>query len=130
MNDSLGVDSVIFRFRWSDEIEWLNRTAVLVEGDEILGKYRGNLTWAAPKQGAFELKIFANNTLGYWNETSPMLFTFGYLFWNTSPTSLTDPTTSPSQPSDSSLSLFLVFSTASLLALIGIWKFRQMGKKS
>ncbi|MHA1964989.1 MAG: hypothetical protein ACW97G_10435 [Candidatus Thorarchaeota archaeon] len=81
VNDSLGVDSVIFRFKWSYEEEWLNRTTKLIEGDGFHGRYRGNLTWPAPGGGRFEFKVFANNTLGHWNETSPMTVYFGYLIF-------------------------------------------------
>ena len=81
VNDSIGVDSVIFRFKWSYDEEWRNRTTVLVEGNETLGRYKGNLTWPAPGGGVFQLKIFANNTSGYWNETSPMTVHFGYLYF-------------------------------------------------
>ncbi|MHA2068082.1 MAG: hypothetical protein ACXABY_27290 [Candidatus Thorarchaeota archaeon] len=81
VNDSLGVDSVIFRFKWSYDEVWRNRTTVLVEGNETLGRYRGNLTWPAPGGGVFQFKVFANNTSGYWNETSPMTVHFGYLYF-------------------------------------------------
>jgi hypothetical protein len=81
INDSLGVDSVIFRFKWSYDEVWRNRTTVLVEGNETLGRYRGNLTWPAPGGGRFKFKVFANNTSGNWNETSPMTVYFGYLYF-------------------------------------------------
>lgn len=81
VNDSLGVDSVIFRFKWSYDEVWQNRTTVLVEGNATLGRYRGNLTWPAPGGGVFQFKVFANNTSGYWNETSPLTVYFGYLYF-------------------------------------------------
>lgn len=81
VNDSLGVDSVIFRFKWSYDEEWRNRTTVLVEGNETIGRYKGNLTWPAPGGGRFQFKVFANNTSGYWYETSPMTVYFGYLYF-------------------------------------------------
>ena len=117
VNDSLGVDSVIFRFKWSDDEEWLNRTTVLVEGDEFLGRYIGNLTWPAPGGGTFQLKIFANNTLGYWNETSPMTVHFGYMYW--------DPIYTPYF-----WVLFVILPIVSLVGIVGVWKLRQRRRSS
>ena len=133
INDSLGVDTVLFRFRWWDDEDWINRTGARMEGDVFRGKYKGSLTWPAPSCVSFHLKIFANNTLGQWNETSPMLVIFGYFNWypsTTSPTSSTSPTTSQSLIFDPSLTLFLVFSMASLFTVIGVWRFRQLRRNS
>jgi hypothetical protein len=112
VNDSLGVDSVIFRFKWSDSEEWLNRTGFLVEGDSSSGKYEGNLTWPAPGGGTFQLKIFANNTSGYWSETSPMTVHFGHMYWDPIYTS-------------SFWILFVVLPTTLMICLIGAWKLRR-----
>ena len=117
VNDSLGVDSVIFRFKWSNDEEWLNRTTVLVEGDEFLGSYKGNLTWPAPGGGVFQFKIFANNTLGYWNETSPMTVHFGYMYW--------DPIYTPYF-----WVLFVILPIVSLVGIVGVWKLRQRRRSS
>ncbi len=117
VNDSLGVDSVIFRFKWSDDEEWLNRTTVLIEGDEFHGRYKGNLTWPAPGGGNFLFKVFANNTLGYWNETRPMSVWFGYMYW--------DPIYTPHF-----WILFVIIPIVSMIGLIGVWKLRQMRKSS
>ncbi|MHA3963063.1 MAG: hypothetical protein AM325_005940 [Candidatus Thorarchaeota archaeon SMTZ1-45] len=112
VNDSLGVDSVIFRFKWSNDEKWLNRTTGLIEGDEFHGRYKGNLTWPAPGGGNFQFKVFANNTLGYWNETSPMSVWFGYLYWN--------PIYTPHF-----WILFVILPLVSLIGLVGVWKLRQ-----
>ncbi|TFH08297.1 MAG: hypothetical protein E4H14_06675 [Candidatus Thorarchaeota archaeon] len=117
VNDSLGVDSVILRFKWSYEEEWVNRTTVLVEGDQFLGRYIGNRTWPAPGGGTFQLKIFANNTLGYWNETSPMTVRFGYLYY--------DPLYLPQF-----WVLFVILPIVSLIGLVGVWKLRQKPRSS
>ncbi|MBY8997833.1 MAG: hypothetical protein KGD60_08870 [Candidatus Thorarchaeota archaeon] len=117
VNDSLGVDSVIFRFKWSNDEEWLNRTAVLIEGDEFIGRYKGNLTWPAPGGGIFQLKVFANNTLGYWNETSPITIHFGYMYW--------DPIYTPHF-----WILFVILPIASLIGIAGVWKLRQKRRSS
>lgn len=111
-NDSLGVDSVIFRFKWSYDDEWRNTTTVIVEGDEFHGRYRGYLTWPAPGGGRFEFKVFANNTLGYWNETSPMTVYFGYLYWN--------PIYTPHF-----WILFVILPIGSLIVIVGVWKLRR-----
>ena len=112
VNDSLGVDSVLLRFKWSYEEEWVNRTTVLVDGDEFLGKYIGNRTWPAPGGGTFQLKIFANNTLGYWNETLPMTVHFGYLYFD------------PIYRWDFWV-VFVILPIVSLIGLVGVWKLRQ-----
>ncbi|MFX1560992.1 MAG: hypothetical protein ACFFBL_10430 [Promethearchaeota archaeon] len=112
VNDSLGVDSVIFRFKWSYDDEWRNRTTVLVDGDEFHGEYKGNLTWPAPGGGRFEFRVFANNTLGHWNETSPMTVYFGYLYWN--------PIYTPHF-----WILFLFLPLAAVVGIVGVWKFRK-----
>ncbi len=113
VNDSHGVDSVIFRFKWDYDEEWRNRSTVLVEGNETLGRYRGNLTWPAPGGGVFQFKIFANNTLGYWNETSPMTVRFGYMYWNPLLTS-------------QFWILFVILPIVSLICIVGLWK---LGRK-
>lgn len=117
VNDSLGVDSVIFRFKWDYDEEWRNRSAVLVEGNETLGRYRGNLTWPAPGGGTFQFKIFANNTSGYWNETSPMTVYFGYMYWNPLLTS-------------QFWILFVILPIVSLIGLVGVWKLRKKRRSS
>ena len=117
VNDSLGVDSVIFRFKWSNDEEWLNRTSVLVEGNEFLGRYKGNLTWPAPGGGIIQFKVFANNTSGYWNETSPMTIHFGYMYW--------DPIYTPHF-----WILFVILPMVSLISLVGVWKLRQKRRSS
>jgi hypothetical protein len=117
VNDSLGVDSVVFRFKWSRDEEWVNRTTVLVEGDEFLGRYEGNLTWPAPGGGAFQLKVFANNTLGQWNETSPMTVHFGYMYWSPIYTSFF-------------WIVFVIIPAVSLVALVGVLKLRRKLKSS
>ena len=116
VNDSLGVNSVIFRFKWSYDDDWRNRTTILVEGDEFHGRYRGNLTWPAPGGGRFEFKVFANNTSGYWNETSPMTVYFGYLYWN--------PIYTPHF-----WILFVFLPLAVVVSLVGVWKFRKFYRR-
>ncbi|MFQ5831302.1 MAG: hypothetical protein ACE5H4_01190 [Candidatus Thorarchaeota archaeon] len=81
VNDSDGVDVVLFRFKWEGDDDWLNGTTVRTEGDEFQGTYKGNLSWPAPGGGTFQFKVFANDTLGNWNETSPMTVHFGYLYF-------------------------------------------------
>ena len=86
VNDSDGVDSVIFRFFYLGE--WLNRTPTLVEGDEFDGIYEGRLVcsvrwdWANgrpdPSGHSFLFKVFANDTLGNWRETPEFSHSYGY----------------------------------------------------
>ncbi len=112
VNDSRGIDSVIFRFKWSYDDEWRNRTTVLVEGDKFRGRYEGNLTWSAPGGGEFQFKVFANNTLGYWNETSTLTVFFGYMYWN--------PIYTPQF-----WIFFVILPVTLVLCLIGVWKLKS-----
>ena len=103
---------MIFRFKWSYDEDWTNRTTVLYEGDEFHGRYKGNLTWPAPGGGNFQFKVFANNTVGYWNETSPMSVWFGYLYWN--------PIYTPHF-----WILFVILPSVSIIGIVGVWKLRR-----
>ena len=97
VNDTDGVSSVIFRYRWIGETEWMNRTTVRISGDSMNGEYQGNLTYAVwwnytagyPETegsgGNFYFKIWANDTLGYWSETSAMQYMGGYMIVNPPP---------------------------------------------
>jgi hypothetical protein len=92
VNDSDGVDTVIFRYRWTSETEWMNKTSILIEGSETRGHYSANFTYAVwwnyetgrPETegsgGNFYFKIWANDSLGNWNEVGPMQYTGGYMF--------------------------------------------------
>ena len=94
VNDTDGVDTVLFRFRWGYEDEWFNRSTVLVEGNSTNGRYKGNLTWGVewnweegrPEwvdgSGTFWFKVWANDTLGNWNETPSVHFMGGYMIVN------------------------------------------------
>jgi len=86
VNDTDGVDTVIFRFEW--QYEWLNRSTTLIEGNETRGLYAGNLTWGVvwdwtkmlpnPTGGSFSFKVFANDTVGNWVETTEVSYIGGY----------------------------------------------------
>jgi hypothetical protein len=94
VNDTDGVDAVLFRFRWNYDDEWFNRSAIRIAGNTNNGQYRGNLTWdvvwnwqnGSPEwvngSGTFWFKVWANDTLGNWNETSPVHYMGGYLLVN------------------------------------------------
>jgi hypothetical protein len=87
VNDTNGVDTVIFRFTW--EGEWINRSTTIIDGDEIRGLYAGNLTYSvewnwtsghpSPPRFGFSFKVFANNTLGNWVETTTVTYNGGYM---------------------------------------------------
>jgi hypothetical protein len=91
VNDTDGVDTVIFRYRWTGETEWMNRTATLIEGNATVGRYSANFTYdvwwnydtGRPETegsgGNFYFKIWANDSLGNWNEVLPMQYTGGYM---------------------------------------------------
>jgi hypothetical protein len=70
----------------------MNRTATLIEGNATVGLYRANFTYdvwwnydtGRPETegsgGNFYFKIWANDSLGTWNEVLPMQYTGGYMF--------------------------------------------------
>ncbi|MHA1575722.1 MAG: hypothetical protein ACTSU3_00030, partial [Candidatus Thorarchaeota archaeon] len=91
VNDSDGVDCVLYRYRWTSQTEWINRTTTLMEGNDTTGRYYGNFTYdvwwnwdsgsveTEGDGGNFQFKIFANDTLGNWNETIPVQYNGGYI---------------------------------------------------
>ena len=95
VNDSDGIDTVFFRFQYTDSDEWFNKSTIRIEGDVIQGKYEVTLTWGVTwnsewespmwvnGSGTFWFKVWANDTLGNWNETEPVLYTGGYLIIHT-----------------------------------------------
>ena len=104
VNDSDGVDTVLFRFRYTNSEEWFNKSTERIEGNETHGEYEVTLTWGVTwnsewnspmwvnGSGNFWFKVWANDTLGNWNETKePVLWTGGYLIIY-SPTTSTSPT--------------------------------------
>jgi hypothetical protein len=86
INDTDGVDVVIFRFLISDQ--WENQTPTLIEGNETRGLYAGGYTcsiqwdWLRarpnPSGVGFQFKVFANDTLGNWRETTTYHISLGY----------------------------------------------------
>lgn len=106
VNDSDGVDTVFFRFQYTDSDEWFNKSTIRIEGDGIQGKYEVTLTWGVTwnsewerpmwvnGSGTFWFKVWANDTLGNWNETEPVLYTGGYLIIHT-PTTPSSPINPP-----------------------------------
>ena len=97
VNDTDGVDTVIFMYRWISESEWTNKTGVLIEGNETVGWYVANFTYAVwwdydtgrvmteGNGGNFHFKIFANDTLGNWNMTGILTYMGGYMLVNPPP---------------------------------------------
>ncbi|MFW9849474.1 MAG: hypothetical protein ACFFF4_10045, partial [Candidatus Thorarchaeota archaeon] len=91
INDTDGVDTVIFMFMSTRESEWNNQTPTLIEGNATLGRYQYNYTYSVwwnytinrPQVenagGNFDFKIFANDTLGHWTETGILSYTGGYM---------------------------------------------------
>ncbi|NHJ14353.1 MAG: hypothetical protein EAX95_11790 [Candidatus Thorarchaeota archaeon] len=89
VNDSDGVDTVIFQFKkWGEEI-WLDRPGILIDGNMSRGFYKGNFTynvwwdwetnWVRSEVGSFCYRLFANDTLGNWVTTPPLCYTGGYM---------------------------------------------------
>jgi hypothetical protein len=92
VNDSDGVDCVIFRYMWTSQNEWMNRTATRIQGNDTNGYYRANFTYAVwwnhtseyPQTegsgGNFAYKVWANDTLGHWSEVEPVSYMGGYIY--------------------------------------------------
>ena len=90
VNDTDGISVVIFRYRWYNEEEWINKTAILVEGNESRGLYQANFTYdvwwnyieGCPETegsgGNFFFKVWANDSLGHSSETTPISHSGGY----------------------------------------------------
>ena len=126
VNDTDGVDTVLFRFRWYYDDEWFNKSTVRVSGNMTNGRYNGNLTWSvvwnwqrgSPESvngsGTFFFKVWANDTYGNWNETSPVHYMGGYLFVNPPPFYWV-----------LIIGQLLIIPVLSLIVLVIIWKRRK-----
>ncbi len=91
INDTDGVDIVIYMFRETTGTEWNNVTPSLVEGNDTIGCYQYNYTYAVwwnytlgyPQVegtgGNFDFKIFANDSLGHWTKTGILTYSGGYM---------------------------------------------------
>ena len=81
-SDSDGIDTVLMRYRYNGTDKWLNGTAWLLSGDEYDGTYVYNFTWPLPDSHILyllDLKFFANDTFGNWNETHIAQLSYNYL---------------------------------------------------
>ena len=97
INDTDGVDTVLFSFRTFLDSEWTNRTPSRIEGNDTRGLYQFNYTYAvwwnytlsAPQWdgtgGNFDFKIIANDTLGHTTETGILIYSGGYMIVNPPP---------------------------------------------
>lgn len=104
VNDTDGVDTVIYQYQWYNDVDWMNRTPTLLEGNFTYGYYSYTFTqsvWWNPETdyphiegGSFRFRIFANDTMGNWRTTPSILYLGGYLFIFT-PTTIS---TNGSQP--------------------------------
>ena len=89
VHDVDDVDCVLFRFLCGSNSEWENKTTKRIEGNSTSGLYAGNLTYSvewnwdygspAPEYNAFSFKVFANDSLGNWAETTTITYIGGYL---------------------------------------------------
>ena len=120
INDSDGVNTVILRVKWPDNENWINHSTRRIDGNTTLGHYTGNITWV-PVHGivTFHMKMFANDTLGDWSETSPLGIEFVYVAYIPGNTPTTGPTTTVA--SYLQWHLVLLSLAAAVIAII-IWK--------
>ncbi|TFG28163.1 hypothetical protein EU527_17650 [Candidatus Thorarchaeota archaeon] len=120
VNDSDGVDFVIFRFYTFSN--WINRTTTRISGDEIDGQYAGNITFTiawdsinnlpSPRLISFSFKIFANDTLGNWAETVPTQYSYYYL-------SIMTPTTSNPGGNQTGSPILEAFLITGIICVVG-----------
>lgn len=92
INDSDGLDTVIYQYKWLNDGEWMNRTPLLLESNSTHGLYSYNFTqrvwwdWGTNRVqiegGSFKFRIFANDSLGNWRTTPIIGYNGGYLFVN------------------------------------------------
>ena len=90
VNDSDGIDTVIFQYMCQTDIEWMNRTPTLLQGNYTHGQYNyqfiqlvlwnNETNYAYVEGGAFKFRIFANDTLGNWRTTPANHYIGGYPF--------------------------------------------------
>lgn len=83
VNDSDGVDVVIFRFHRLEDDSWTNITGSRVGGNNTDGEYSAMISWTIPwPQGGVvqhNLQVFANDSLGNWAETDEVFHhSYGY----------------------------------------------------
>ena len=87
VNDTDGIDLVIFQYTLGVDVEWMNRTPLLLEGNFTHGRYSYTFTqsvlwdsqinWPQIEGGGMiRFRIFANDTLGNWRMT-PVYFQSG-----------------------------------------------------
>ncbi len=91
INDSDGIDTVILRLLWEPEDEWVNISATQSEGNSIWGYWNTTLKWQVDRMTGwfFEVKMWANDTLGNWSETAVMGIEFVYFLISTRTSSTT-----------------------------------------
>jgi len=90
VNDSDGIDTVIFQYMCQTDIEWMNRTPTLLQGNYTHGQYNyqfiqlvlwnNETNYAYVEGGPFKFRIFANDTLGNWRTTPANYYIGGYPF--------------------------------------------------
>ncbi len=92
VNDTDGVDTVLFMYMWIGESNWRNVTGILKEGNATRGYYNVNFSYrvwwnyteSRPQWegsgGNFHFKVFANDTLGRWSDTPVLTYMGGYMF--------------------------------------------------
>ena len=82
---------MLFRYRWSSDTQWTNKTPTHIDGNQTVGLYNSNFTYEVwwdytlnrPQTegdgGNFYFQVFANDTLGNWSETGLLHYTGGYM---------------------------------------------------
>ena len=100
VNDTDGIDTVIYQYQWETDTEWMNRTPTVLEGNSTHGHYSYTFTQSVSwnpetnyphiEGGSFRFRIFANDTVGNWRTTPTILYQGGYMFIITPTTTSTN----------------------------------------
>jgi hypothetical protein len=96
VNDSDGVDTVIYQYKWWDETQWMNRTPTIIQSNATHGQFHYTFiqsvwwNWEENRPiieggGGFRFRIFANDSLGNWRTTIATFYTGGYMAVNPPP---------------------------------------------
>jgi hypothetical protein len=137
VNDSDGVDTVFFQYRYSTDGEWMNKTPSLVEGDPTNGEYSYSFVqeiwwnWDTSRpevEGGLyvEFRIFANDTLGNWRTTLATFKSGGWM--QIVPPTTSSSTTSfstPPEPFSIPLEILLIIGTVGSMIVAGTIIYRK-----
>ena len=136
VNDSDGIDTVIFQYMCQTDIEWMNRTPILLQGNNTHGQYNyqfiqlvlwnNETNYAYVEGGAFKFRIFANDSLGNWRTTPANHYIGGYPFIIT-PTTTSTTGSQPSTILGETLWIIAIGASATITVIVFVIHRRSRG---